>query len=43
MEKMYLIKTKCGHTVQWRFEQVQNKRDYGNGKYVIIVNLERER
>lgn len=40
MEKIYLIETKCGHTARWRFEQVHHKSEYGNGKYVIIVNLE---
>ena len=40
MEKIYLIETKYGHTVRWRFEQVQHKSEYGNGKYVIIVNLD---
>lgn len=40
MEKIYLIKTKCGHTLRWRFEMVQNKGDYGNGKYILIVNLD---
>lgn len=40
MEKIYLIETKCGHTVRWRFEEVQHKSEYGNRKYVIIVNLE---
>ena len=39
MKKRYLIETKCGHAVRWSFEEVQYKREYGNGKYVIIVNL----
>lgn len=39
MEKIYLIETKYDHTVRWRFEQVQHKQEYGNGKYVIIVDL----
>ena len=40
MEKIYLIETKCSHTVRWRFKQVHHKSEYGNGKYVIIVNLD---
>lgn len=40
METIYLIETKCGHHLRWRFEEVQLKNEYGNGKYVIIVNLD---
>ena len=40
MEKIYLIETKCGKTLRWRFEEVQHKREYGNGKYIIVVNLD---
>ena len=40
MEKIYLIETKCNHTLRWRCEVVQHKSEYGNGKYVIIVNLD---
>lgn len=36
MEKIYLIETKCNHTLRWRFEEVR----HSNGKYVIIVNLD---
>ena len=36
MEKIYLIKTKCGHTIRWRLEEVKQERR----KYVIIVNLD---
>lgn len=32
MEKIYLIETKYGHTLRWRFEEQQ--------KYVTIFNLE---
>lgn len=40
METIYLIETKCNHMLRWRFEEVQHKSEYGNGKYVIIVNLD---
>ena len=36
MEHIYVIETKCKHTVRWRFEEVLHKRV----KY-IIFNLER--
>lgn len=35
MEKIYLIETKCDHTLRWRCEEVR----HSNGRYVIIVNL----
>ena len=33
MEKIYLIETKCGHTVRWRVKEIKQK-------YVLIVNLD---
>ena len=40
MEHIYVIETKCKHTIRWRFEEIQHKSEYGNGKYVIVVNLD---
>lgn len=40
MEHIYVVKTNCNHTLRWRFEEVQHKNEYGNGKYVVIVNLD---
>ena len=40
MEAIYVIETKCGHTVRLQFKEVRNDKDYGNGIYVICVNLE---
>lgn len=40
MEAIYLIETKDNHKLRWRFEEVQYQSDYGNGRYVIIVNLD---
>lgn len=40
MEIIYVIETKCDHILRWRFEEIQHKSEYSNGKYVIIVNLD---
>lgn len=40
MEHIYVIETKCKHTLRWRFEEIRHRSEYGNGRYVIIVDLD---